>query len=607
MQERVHEVIAGHATTRPDALAIASRGRWTTYGELRELVLATARTLATTVRRAQELPVVVVTDRSEWAVVAMLGIWQANCLYVPLAEDTPQQRLRDILTSVRPGAILTDKKNADHLRSAWGDCPVVEIEQAAEPGGPDVPIVAPHDPSGAQLACLVHTSGSSGPAKGVMIDHRALSNLMTAVSLPYAPDAADRALHFGAFGWDSSIEEVILPLYKGASLVMRTDEADFGVPHFLQELQNQSVSHLYLPTSYWHEICLELSRSTVPFPPSVRSVLIGGEGASAADLATWRGAVPAEVELWNCYGLTETCVTSTIYRDDRGVPAEQFRGMPLGGACPSVSTAILDDDMQPVPTGEIGELYIGGPGVARGYWRDPVGTAASFIPAVGGKGRHYRTGDLAREDASGLLHYEGRVDRQAKINGFRVNPNEVEGVLAAHPQVRRACVIPRRESTGLTGIVAFLELVTDDGDIQQIKDHLTARLPGFMVPTTVEVLQEMPLLPNGKIDVSSLTSRASAAAGTPAGVPELRQEHLREHHRDDEVKAVWCEALGIAESEPEDDFLELGGNSLSGMRIAARLNEAFDVDIRFRDILEGRTLAGLVARVTELRARAQTS
>ncbi|MFF2011450.1 non-ribosomal peptide synthetase [Streptomyces sp. NPDC058195] len=590
MLERVDLTIAAHAVAQPDSKAVFSGGRWLTYGELDDLVTGVAATLTSCVEAGGERPVVVITGRSEWAVVAMLGVWRADCVYVPLAAGTPRERLLEIFERVQPAALLTDRDNAEQLKGLWNESPLLEIEQTIVACGSSA-VTPPSAPQGPQLACLVHTSGSSGPSKGVMMDHHALHNLVTHVVEPYSLGAQDRALHFGAFGWDSSIEEVILPLSKGASLVMRTDEADYGVPHFLEQLEKQSVSHLYLPTSYWHEICLELSRGTVRIPSCVRSVLIGGEAASLADVTTWRTHVPGNVDLWNCYGLTETCVTSTVYLDDRDLPVERFQGLPLGSPCPSVTVAVLDDEMRSVPTGEAGELCIGGPGVARGYWGDPVATAKSFVPDPHGPGRLYRSGDLVRQDESGLLHFVGRVDRQVKIRGFRVNPVEVEGMLALHPRVRKACVLARTESSGLTGLVACLELVDDRDDTEDIAAFLKDRLPEFMVPRTLDILSALPLLPNGKIDVNSLTSSPSA---TDSPAPH------RPTGTADGVQAIWCEVFGIESCDPHDDFIALGGNSLSGMRIAARINESFGVEIRLRDILDARTISAITDLISKL-------
>jgi amino acid adenylation domain-containing protein len=551
---------------------------------------------------ADDVPVAVITGRSEWAIIAMLGIWRAGHVYTPLAQGAPDDHLRRMLGHVRPGAILTDAANAARVKDVWGGCPVVTLEEPVVTL--EEPVVTLEDPvvtleeqaqadeKDDQLACLVHTSGSSGPAKGTMVTHGALSNLIINITTSYAPGPDDVALHFGTFGWDSSIEEAILPLHSGSALVIRTDEADFGVPHFLRALRENAVSHLYLPTSYWHEICVELARGEVEFPASIRGVLVGGERAQTADLAIWRKAVQASVQFVNCYGLTETCITSTLYHDDRNVPLEQFSGVPLGTACPTVTTVILDDEMEPLPPGAAGELFIGGPGVARGYWRDPAATAAAFVPDPSGNGRLYRTGDLVRQDESGLLHFVGRADRQIKISGFRVNPGEIEAVIADHPDVRKASVLPRQEPSGHIGMVAYLELA-DGGSAAVVQAHLESRLQGFMVPAVFEVLPQLPLLPSGKVDVDQLRGRKAAKPG-PAAT----------HGPADDVEQIWCEALGIASCRPTDDFLSLGGNSLSGMRIAARINERFDAGVRFRDVLDSRTLAALTDRVAELTGRA---
>jgi amino acid adenylation domain-containing protein len=589
--EHVHEAIAKHAAARPEALALGCEGRWLTYSRLNELVLAAARSLCASADLTGEGPVAVLTGRSEWAIVAMLATWRANGVYVPLAEGIPPQRLRAMLAKVGPVALLTDKDNAAFLQDTWAECPVIEIEQVAhaETGGGETTM--PADPLGTRLACLIHTSGSSGPAKATMVDHRALHNLVTNVTASYAPGPGDRAFHFGAFGWDSSLEEAILPLHRGASLMIRTDQADYGVPHFLQSLGDLSITHLYLPTSYWREICLEMSRGPVVFPGALRSVLVGGELASVSDLATWRRSVPPSVEFLNCYGLTETCVTSTIYRDDREISLDQVRGVPLGTACPTVTASILDDLMNPLPVDEVGELYIGGPGVARGYWRDPSATAASFVPGPHGGERLYRTGDLARRDADGLLHFVGRADRQIKISGFRVNPGEVEGVLEDHPDVVKACVLPRTETAGHTGMIAYLEL-GENGSADAVRKYLEDHLQKYMTPAVIEVLPHLPVLPSGKVDVSELMSLAQAAS-TPRAASA-------QHRPDDDIEQIWCDALRIDTCGRDDDFLDLGGNSLSAMRIAARINETFGVEVRFRDILESRTIAALADLVAEL-------
>ena len=594
MHSLVHEAIAARAVATPDAPALRSRRRWLTYRELDELVRSTQDALLATLVPTDEVPVVVITSRSEWALVAMLGVWHAGCVYVPLNEAISEQRLRDILGRVRPGAILTDSSNVERLRAAWTGCPVLEVEHVAGSGRSGSRYEAGSGkPRPGGLACIVHTSGSTGPSKGVMIEHASLYNLVAAVASPYAPHPEHHALHFGALGWDSSIEEMILPLFCGTPLTICTDEADYGVPHFLRELAEQSISHLYLPTAYWREICLELRDGSQRLPTCVQSVLIGGERASADDLTVWRRSVPAEVDLWNCYGLTETCVTSTIYRDDRGVPADQFPAVPLGGPCPTVTAYVLDDRMQHVPAGSVGELFIGGPGVGRGYWGDPEGTAAAFLPDPFGHGRLYRTGDLAKFDASGRLHFVGRVDRQVKVNGFRVNPSEVEGVLTTHPDVHRACVVSRLEASGHLGLVSYLELVDPTQDVQDVKDYLAERVPAFMMPASVVVLETMPLLSSGKIDVDVLMERA--AGGDFASTGEIADGGHTAG-----VVAIWCQALGIDECGPDVEFFELGGNSLSGMRIAARVNEQFGLAIRFRDVLEHRTPAALAKHIESL-------
>lgn len=591
----VHEAIAARAVKTPDAPALRSGRRWLSHGELHELVRCTQAALST-VLPTGGVPVVVITGRSEWAVVAMLGVWHAGCIYVPLEQSISEQRLQDVLRRIRPGAILTDSANSKRLRAGWTGCVVLEVERAAQARRPADRTVEPVRLRPDNLACIVHTSGSSGRSKGVMIEHSSLHNLVAEVASPYAPLPEHQALHFGALGWDSSIEEMILPLFRGTPLTMCTDEADFGVPHFLRQLAQQSISHLYLPTAYWREICRELRDGSERLPTSVQSVLIGGERASAEDLGVWRRSVAADVDLWNCYGLTETCVTSTIYRDDRDTPLGNFPSVPLGGPCPTVTTHVLDEQMGYVPAGSVGELYIGGPGVGRGYWDDPPGAASGFLPNPFGNGRLYRTGDLVMSDDEDRLHFVGRVDRQVKVNGFRVNPGEVEGVLTRHASVRLACVVSREQASGHLGLVAYLELVGPRADVGDVKAFLTERVPAFMLPASVVVLETMPLLPSGKVDVDALLRQGATTnpLASPTGTVDGGQAAG--------VLAIWCQALGIDTCGPDDEFFNLGGNSLSGMRIAARVNEQYGLAIRFREVLEHRTPAALAKHVEVLQA-----
>jgi amino acid adenylation domain-containing protein len=615
--ERVHETISKRAADNPDSLAIICSRLKITYGELDNCIRKTANRLLSAIGPVAELPVAVLTSRSEWAIIAMFATWRANAVYMPLAEDLPRERLRSILERIHPAAMLVDSRHAGRLREAWDECPLLEIGASAGPGesgepAPE-PSVAPQDVMGDQLACLVHTSGSSGPAKATMITHRALRNVVETIAVPYAPGPADRALHFGAFGWDSSIEEAILPLYRGATLVIRSDEADYGVPRFLTALRDLAVTHIYLPTSYWHEICLEMSRGPIAFPASLRCVLIGGEQPSGQDLAVWRRLVPATVDLWNCYGLTETCVTSTLYLDDRSIPVDRVSGLPLGRACDSVTVDVLDDRMQPVAPRQTGEMYVGGPGVARGYWGDPAATAASFVPDPRGLGRLYKTGDMAWADESGLLHFGGRADRQIKISGFRIGLNEVEDAFAGHPCVRRVCVVPRTGTTGHTEMIAYLELAAPTR-VQDIRDYLARYLEPFRMPAVIEILPALPQLASGKINVSELIALAASPSsranrdgvngdgvnGDGADGAGADDAGAQDALPDGEIERIWCEALGIASCGRTDDFFDLGGNSLSGMRIVGRINEICDLDIQFRDVLESRTIAALADRMASL-------
>ncbi|MEU8194072.1 amino acid adenylation domain-containing protein [Microbispora amethystogenes] len=595
----VPEMIAETVRRRPGAVAVVCGDTEVTYGELD---LRAAR-LAASLRASGVRPGDVVgvrLPRSAEAIVALLAVWRAGAAYLPFEPDEPDERMAFSLADAGATHVITTRTPPPGLTAvdptpgggedAWRPGEQGE-EGPGESGGPGG--TRPGD-----VAYVISTSGSTGRPKGVAVEHRAIAARIRFMRDAYGLTPGDRVVQFASLSFDTHVEEVFPALAAGATLVLLPGGAA-TLPDLLAAPGGERITVLDLPTAYWHHLVEEIDQ--IAWPPALRLVIIGGEQASGGALTRWRRRFGDGVRLLNTYGPTEAAVIATWADLGAGPGAGPGSGLgsglaadhgvrphgrpPIGRPVGATTIHLLDAAGAPVPKGAIGELVIGGAGVARGYLRRPALTAAAFVPDPAGPpgARRYRTGDRARWNQDGELEFLGRLDGQLKVRGFRIEPGEVEARLLDHPGVGQAFVTVHAEE-----LVAY---VTGTATGEELAAHLTRTLPRHLVPTAWVGLDALPLTSRGKVDRAALPApvRGPSAGHVP---PSTDAELL--------VAEVWAELLGVASVGADDDFFALGGHSLLATRIAARLRRTTGVEVPVRTIFERRTVADLAAALEDL-------
>ncbi|MFD0224584.1 amino acid adenylation domain-containing protein [Streptomyces hirsutus] len=532
--------------------------------------------LAAALTRAGTVPgdaVGVCVGRGVWSVAAMLAVWRAGGVYVPLDPRLPGERLRYMCEEAAVRHVVCDTRTRE--RAAALTTGAVDADDVLpDPDGPR------HTPHRDDLAYVIFTSGSTGRPKAVGVEHHALDAHVRAARETFGLTARDRVLTFASTSFDASFEQILPALSTGATVLVRPD--DIWAPQELAaRVAAERVTVMELTPSYWTELVARLD-TLAPRLASLRLLVTGGEALPADPLRHWFAHLPG-VPVVNTYGPTETVISATAHTLP-GAPAGRVPiGRPLGGR----RTYVVDPLGEPVPLGVPGELVIGGPETARGYLGRPALTAERFVPDPFGArgGRLYRTGDVVRRLADGELEFLGRNDDQVKIRGFRVEPGEAEAVLRGHPGVRGAAVVvrPLNGETALVGYAAGGGLSEES-----LRTHCRTHLPHYLVPSAFVLLDSLPLTVQGKLDTAALPEpekpapRAGVAPRTPAETV---------------VAQIWCEVLDLPKVGVHDDFFALGGHSLRAVAVASRLRTAFDCPLQVRDLFEHPTVERLAAEV----------
>jgi amino acid adenylation domain-containing protein len=568
----VYDEIAAAATKWPDRVALVWSGGSLTYAEL----MRRADSVAEQLRRrgiGRGDRVGIHALRSPEMVTAILGTMRAGAAWLPLEPELPAQRIKEILRDARPVAVLV-KPDLLEAAKTWNIC-VLLIDQAERQGCEFIPGPLGQD----DAAYLLYTSGSTGTAKGVVMPHRALANHMSWMSARFPLRANDTVLYKTPFGFDASIWEIFLPLMAGARLALAAPDAHRDPRALVNAVAEHEVTVLQLVPSM---LRLFLDQVGIARCRSLRLIFAGGEPL-AADL--WPIVQETlEVELCNLYGPTETCIQSSFHicrREESGGAT-----VPIGRAIYGTALYVANEKLELQPIGVAGELYIGGAGLASAYLGNPSLTAARFIPDPFGPdvgGRLYRTGDRVRRRADGTLEFLGRVDAQVKLRGFRVEPAEIEAALIAHPDVQRVAVIIHHDASAGARLVAYVDGA--GGALQaDLRRFLAQRLPAYMVPSLIMVLDSFPLLPSGKIDKARL----------PRPIGESESCIVPQGPIEEAIADVWIEILGVDRVGADDDFfVHLGGHSLLAIQVAARLRTLFEVDFPLRWLFEHPTVRGL--------------
>lgn len=592
----VPELVRERARHTPSALAVISDEGRLSYAEL----TGRADRLAHRLREAgvdAESIVTVCLDRVPELVVALLAVLSSGGAFLPLDPATPRQRLTGLVGETGSRLIVSSREHAP----MFAGCEA-RIVHAGEPAIQAPPGGAGTAPRPDDLAYVIYTSGSTGPPKGVMITHGSLAHSLTAVARAYELTPDDRVLHAAALAFDTSLEQIFAPLISGATLVLAGTHT-WAPTDLLNRLPEHGITVADLTPAYWHRVISVPDRGESL--ASLRLVIVGGEVITAKDCRAMLRRTPG-ARLVNAYGLTETTITSTLCDlNEEVLAAPDTAVAPIGRPLEGNHVHVLDAELRPVPPGERGEIYIGGPGLARGIWRQPALTAQQFLPDPHGSApgdRMYRTGDLGRRRSDGNLEVLGRADDQMKIRGFRVDPAEVEAALASHPEIGQAMVVARTRSGGARDLVAYFTPTSPatGGEAvlhARMRSALAEVLPGYMIPAAFHAVERLPVTPGGKLDRKAMPEPVAAAPTASADDRPVPQG----------MAQLWGQILDVDYVRPHDDFFELGGNSLLAMEMLARTRVVFGIGVTqirdlTRSLLRYPTLAAFTESVRQARA-----
>ncbi|MGH3907542.1 MAG: non-ribosomal peptide synthase/polyketide synthase, partial [Pseudonocardiaceae bacterium] len=580
------ELFAEQVAATPDDAALVVEGVCLTYAELNARANRLARLLISR-GAGPERFVGIGLPRSEQLIVAMLAVFKAGAAYLPLDTEHPAERIGLMLADADPVLVLTTTDRADHLPA--GGVPRVVLDQAdvlaqlAALPDTDIENEERHQTTSlSSPAYVIYTSGSTGRPKGVIVQLGALGNFLAAMQERFSLGPGDRLLAVTTVGFDIANLEVFAPLLSGAAVVLASRDVVQDPCALRRMVVSAGASVMQATPSLWRGVVAD----AVDELAGVR-VLVGGE-ALPADLAA--SLVERAASVTNLYGPTETTVWSTAATVHERAAQDPSIGRPIA----NTQVYVLDSELRPVPVGIVGELYIGGAGLARGYWKRTGLTAERFVANPFGEpgSRMYRTGDLVRWTAGGVLQYLSRADSQVKIRGFRIELGEVEAALLRHDDVAEAVAVVRADS-GHKRLVAYL--VAAPGATANpitLRAFVAQLLPDYMVPAVFVVLDQLPLNPNGKLDRRALPAPDLGPAVAHGYVaPRTDAEHV--------VAEIWAEVLGVERVGVEDNFFELGGDSILSIKVVSEVQKA-GLSVLPRDVFRHPTVAALVRNVAEV-------
>ncbi|HXJ38359.1 MAG TPA: amino acid adenylation domain-containing protein [Bryobacteraceae bacterium] len=577
---RLPALVARWAAATPDAPAVVFGDAVLNYRQLHDRSVRQARQLLASGVKPGDI-VAVALPRSEQLLIVLLAIMRTGAAYLPLDLDGPIERMAQVLDDALPAALIAQPHMHSHF--VRNGCTLLE------PGHPDAPLSdhAPEPDLSASevIVYVLYTSGSTGRPKGVEITHRNLSNFLQGMQRQLAPAASDRYLAVTNLTFDIAGLELYLPLTAGACVVMANSGAARNPPALAQLIRHSGATHVQATPSLWRVLlaCSETKLAGV-------HALVGGEALSAELAARLRGMAARVTQF---YGPTETTVWSTAF--ELGEIGElNDAPPPIGRPILNTQVYVLDEARRLVPTGSVGELYIGGEGVARAYLRQPTLTAERFLenPFTGDGSRMYRTGDLVRWSDDGLLEFIGRSDDQVKINGHRVELGEIESLLLQHATVAQVAVAAHRDRDGAVSLGAYL--VAQTGAVissDALRIFLAGRLPNAMIPASFMVLEAMPLTPNGKLDRKALPAPERASQNVHAEPVTPIEKKLA---------ALWQQVLRVERVGLHDNFFELGGDSLNVAEMAAHFPAQFEMELPLGSLFDAPTVAALAALTEHL-------
>lgn len=576
-----HELFEQQVVRDSGAIAIEFGEQRISYRELNERANRVAHHLRTR-GVGPDVLVGICLDRSPEMVVALLAVWKAGGAYVPLDPTYPAERLSFMIGDAQTSVLLTEEKYRQLFASGGGKAIYLDSDWpmlGREAGGNPDPVAGPSN-----LAYVMYTSGSTGKPKGAMILHRGLVNYLWWAIKAYAVEPGRSVPVHTSVSFDLTVTSLYTPLLAGGKVELLPE--DVAAQNLLAALLRAGDRSLVKITPAHLELLSHQVNKKQAAGMS-RTFVIGGENLLAEGLRLWREAAPG-MRLINEYGPTETVVGCCVYEVQ---PADPHSGsVPIGRPIANTQLYVLDASLEPVPPGVMGELYIGGAGVARGYLNRPELSAERFLPDPFSSmpdARIYKTGDLARYRSDGILEYLGRADDQVKIRGYRIELGEIEATLAAQPNIQSCAVIAHEDEPGKKFLVAYV--ISRAGDVpgtDVLRAFLRERLPEHMVPAQFVYLEALPLTPNGKLDRKALPAPSRVTSGTgKGGAPRTKTEKA--------IATIWSELLEMDGIGIDDDFFDLGADSLTATGLVAQLRATFGVDLSLASLFERPTIAGV--------------
>ncbi|HEX8708754.1 MAG TPA: amino acid adenylation domain-containing protein [Pyrinomonadaceae bacterium] len=577
-QSCLHELFEAQAARTPDAIALIFEDQQLTYRQLNERSNQLAHYLLKQGVTTETL-VGILCQRSPEMVIAVLGTLKAGGAYLPLDPAYPQQRLSFMLEDAGVKVLLTQEGLKQSMPEHSAE--VVYLDKGWESISKESSENAGSKVHADNLAYVIYTSGSTGRPKGVLVTHRGIGNLAAAQIDAFAVEPASRVLQFAATSFDASVSEIAMALLSGATLCLAQQESMLPGPALKATMSEQSISVVTLPPTV-------LAALPADELPALRTLIVAGEACSGELVKIWSG----KRRFINAYGPTEATVCATI-----GVCRGDEERPPIGRPMRNVEVYLLDQRLRPVPVGVEGEIYIGGVGLARGYKNRPELTAERFIPhflSTEPGARLYRTGDVGRWLSGGEIEYLGRTDEQVKVRGFRIEPGEIEAVLASHEAVREAVAMVREDASGEKRLVAYV--VAKRGQaatVSELRRHLRESLPDYMLPSAFVMMDELPLSPNGKVERRALSEPDGARPVLEDAFVEPRGE------MEQRIARVWETVLGIERVGVHDNFFDLGGHSLQMIRVQDKLREELERKLSIVELFQYPTVGALARHLTQ--------
>ncbi|HYM75985.1 MAG TPA: non-ribosomal peptide synthetase [Candidatus Dormibacteraeota bacterium] len=575
----VHELFAEQASKRPEAVALVAGNDCLTYGELDQRANQVAHYLRT-LGIGREAVVGLCVERSLEMVIGLLGILKAGAAYLPLDKNYPEERIGYLLKDAGASVVLTSSETNDAF--APHGVHTIRVEQESRIA--DQPTGAPAIGATAQnLAYVMYTSGSSGQPKGVGVVHQNISRLVRNTNYVRI-STNDVFLQLAPITFDAATFEIWGALLNGATLVLYPPDSTLDLLKLKSVIHQTGISVLWLTVGLFNSIVDADALIVAP----IRQLLVGGDAVSATHVRRLLAEISVCTVI-NGYGPTEGTTFSVCFPIPDLFAIEKT--VPIGRPISNTTAYVFDSDRELAPIGATGELHIGGAGLARGYFRRADLTAQAFIPnAFGDCGsRLYCTGDMVRYSGDGVLEFVGRVDSQVKVRGYRIELEEVEAALLSDSRIRQATVVAQPDPGGDKRLVGYVvSAVGVEPDVKSVREELARRLPEYMVPSLLIVLDALPLTVNGKVDRRALPSPEKRGNGAP-----WRSDLERT------VADIWAKALGVSDVGANDDFFDLGGTSLALINVVAEMSKRFAIPLDTSIVAGGATVSALADAVKE--------